>query len=514
MAEPYGTGAPADVFAPAKSTFNYLIGQLADPAAEAFTHERLEEVLAEQGRELLRRLLQAHLDLRAVRERRSVAHARGQGTIALVGADHTVRRRVEAGHHRLLSTIFGSVTVTRCAWRAPGVPNLYPADAALSLPAGRHSHGLARAAVTEAVRGSFDHAKTGIEARCGPVIGKRQIEQLVVSAAADIDAFYAQPIPLPHTAEDLLVISVDGKGVVMRPQALRPATAKAAARHKGIFRTRLAPGEKPCRKRMATLGVVYDAAPAPRRPHDVIAVPGGRHGARPPRPGPKARGKWLHGSVIAGPQEVVAAVFAHAQARDPLHARTWVVLVDGARHQLDLVRDQAARRGVRIHIVIDVIHVLEYLWKAAWCLHAADDPAAQDWVATCALALLAGDTGHVAATIDAQATAAGLSRQQRGGIDTCIRYLTGHAEHLRYDQALEGGWPIATGVIEGACRHLIGDRLDITGARWGLAGAEAILKLRAVISCGDFAAYWRYHLDREHHRIHQSRYQDRYTLTA
>jgi hypothetical protein len=191
-----------------------------------------------------------------------------------------------------------------------------------------------------------------------------------------------------------------------------------------------------------------------------------------------------------------------------------VVLVDGARHQLDLISAEADRRGVRIHIVIDVIHVLEYLWKAAWCLHAAADPAAEDWVATRALALLAGHLDHVVATLDAHAVAAGLTEQQRGGIDAAIRYLTGHAEFFRYDHALEQGWPIATGVIEGACRHLIGDRLDITGARWGLAGAEAILKLRAVISCGDFLAYRRYHLDREHQRIHQARYQDRYTLTA
>ncbi|WP_433496814.1 hypothetical protein ACQP1K_17675 [Sphaerimonospora sp. CA-214678] len=265
---------------------------------------------------------------------------------------------------------------------------------------------------------------------------------------------------------------------------------------------------------MVTLALVYDALPAPRRPHDVIAPPGGRHGHRPLRPGPKVESKWLYGSAAAGPGEVIAKMFDHAEARDPLHARAWVVLVDGARHQLDLIRGEAERRDIRIHIVIDLIHVLEYLWKAAWCLHATDDPAAEDWVAAHALALLAGHLDHVVATLDAQAATAGLTAQQRGGIDACIRYLTGHAEFLRYDHALEAGWPIATGVIEGACRHLIGDRLDITGARWGLPGAEAILKLRALITCGDFAAYWRYHLAREHQRVHQIRHQDRYTLTA
>jgi hypothetical protein len=175
--EPYDAGTRPDCFAEATSTFNCLIGQLTDPATASLTHDRLEDVIEEQGRELLRQLLQAHLDLRALRERQTVANTRRrQATV--VGADGVRRRRVETGHHRLLATIFGTVTVTRCAWRAPGARNIYPADAALSLPTGRHSHGLARLAVAEAVRGSFDIAQTAITARCGNVLGKRQLECL------------------------------------------------------------------------------------------------------------------------------------------------------------------------------------------------------------------------------------------------------------------------------------------------------------------------------------------------
>ncbi|MCA1602436.1 MAG: ISKra4 family transposase, partial [Acidobacteria bacterium] len=74
--------------------------------------------------------------------------------------------------------------------------------------------------------------------------------------------------------------------------------------------------------------------------------------------------------------------------------------------------------------------------------------------------------------------------------------------------ALAQGWPIATGVIEGACRHLIKDRMDLTGARWGLPSAEAVLKLRALLSNDDFDDYWDYHLTQEKHRIHQTRYQN------
>jgi hypothetical protein len=307
----------------------------------------------------------------------------------------------------------------------------------------------------------------------------------------------------------VLAISVDGKGIAMRPEALRPATAKAAARARATFRTRLTAGEKPARKRMATLGVVYDAEPAPRRPHDVIAVPGGgRAGQRLPRARPSAMRKWLCGSIITGPAAVIAKVFDHAEARDPGHVRPWVVLVDGARHQLDLITAEAARRGIGVHIVIDFVHVLERLWAAAWSLHPPAAPAAEDWVAGHALALLAGHTGHVITALSGQAATTAAHR--RDGIDACIRYLTNNLEYLRYDQALEAGWPIATGVIEGACRHLIADRFDLAGARWGLAGAEAVLKLRALIANGDLDEYWRFHRARQHERVHQ----DGYSLTA
>jgi hypothetical protein len=211
---------------------------------------------------------------------------------------------------------------------------------------------------------------------------------------------------------------------------------------------------------------------------------------------------------------MIAAAFDEAEARDPARQRTWAVLVDGAEHQLGLIRAEAARRGVTVHIMIDLIHVLEYIWKAARCLHPAADPAAEDWVAAKALAVLAGDSARAAAEITAQADAAGLTRDQRTGADACVRYLAGKDEYLRYDQALAAGWPIATGVIEGACRHLIGDRLDITGARWGLQGAEAVLTLRAVITNGDFDEYWRFHLAREHQRLYPGTAQGQYALGA
>lgn len=505
----YSAVPPDDPFALSQAMFTALTAELAGPAAAGLTAAELDEFLDERGRDVLHQLLQDHYDLRAVREEQQARRRHAPVT----GTDQVTRTRLETGHGRLLATLFGTVRVTRCAWRKPGTANWHPADAALSLPAGRHSHSLAKLAAIEAPRGSFDDAHDAVTRRCGPVMGKRQLEESVVNGAADIPAFYAARIPEPCTPETLLILSADCKGVVMRPGALRAATAKAAARL-GKMRTRLTAGEKPNRKRMAALVTVYDAEPAKRRPHDVIAPPGGRNGTRELRPGPKARGKWLAGSVRRDPAEVIAAAFDEAGTRDPGHQRTWVVLVDGAEHQLDLIRAEAARRAVTIHIVIDLIHLMEYIWGAAWSLHEAGDPAAEDWVAVRALAVLAGDSERVSQEITAEADAAGLTGSRGNGASACVRYLDGKREYLRYDQALQAGWPIATGVIEGACRHIIGDRLSIGGARWGLDGAEAVLTLRAVISNGDFGEYWRFHLAREHQRLYPGTAQGQYTLGA
>ena len=267
--------------------FTALAAELSGPAAAGLTACELEDLLDERGREVMRQLLQDHYDLRTAREEQQAREQRAPAT----GPDGITRTRLETGHGRLLATLFGTVRVTRCAWRKPGAGNWCPADAALSLPAGRHSHSLAKLAALEAARGSFEAAHAAIARRCGPVIGKRQLEQAVTAAAADIPAFYAARVPEPCTPPTLVVLSADCKGIVMRPGALRAATAMAAARL-GKMRTRLASGEKPNRKRMAALVTVYDAEPAKRRPHDVIAPPGGRHGGRGSGPG---RRPWPSG---------------------------------------------------------------------------------------------------------------------------------------------------------------------------------------------------------------------------
>ena len=486
-----------DAFTVSRARFEQVCSFLGDQEASRLTHGELEQRLSVDLRELVRQLYQDHLDLRAAREPRLA------GVLSVEGSQH---RSIETGHVRPLQTVFGAVDVTRHAYRRRGERNLYPADASLNLPHELHSHGLRELSAIESSRGSFEDATDAIRRVTGVGLGKRQLEQLAARAAADFEAFYSQPSRSQATVTggDLLVLSADGKGIVMRPDALRPATAKAAGQATAKLATRLSKGEKRNRKRMAEVGAVYDLTPLARTPTDII----GRDDDTVRPAAPKASNKWLTASVVEGAAAVITSIFEEAQRRDPTHQRTWVALVDGARHQIDCIQAGAKDRGVQVTIVCDFIHVLEYLWSAAWSFFHEADPAAEKWVCEKALAVLNGQASTVAAAIRRKATTLGLDPRTRHNADRCADYLLAKRDYLNYPQALAAGWPVATGIIEGACRHLVKDRLDLTGARWGLEGAEAILKLRALRSNGDFEQYWTFHLNNELHQVHEARYAD------
>jgi hypothetical protein len=486
---------PVPGFAASREQFESLVSFMDGTDAAGLEHAELEERLDRDGRELLRRLLDDHLALRALREQRLEL---------VVGDDEVIRGRVEHDHPRGLGTVFGEVRVTRLAYRAPGHGNLHPADAALNVAVERHSHGLRKLAAVEASRGSFQDAVSGIERGCGQQLGKRQVEELAQLAAVDFEDFYQARQPVIGNAEDLLVISADGKGIVMRPDALRPKAAAAKARAGPKPKTRLSREEKRNYKRMAEIGAVYDATPAPRTAADIIA--NDEDTERDPTPGPVAINKWLTASIVKDAAVVIEQVLDEADRRDPEHHRTWVALVDGNHHQIQRIKAGAKARQVKITIVLDFVHVLEYLWNAAWCFYPERHPAAEKWVHRHAILVLEGHARKVAGMIRRRATKAHLEPARRKSADDAANYLTHNRRYLDYPTALELGWPIATGIIEGACRHIVKDRMDLTGARWGLAGAEAVLKLRAIKANRDFDDYWRYHLHQERHHVHEARY--------
>ncbi len=210
---------------------------------------------------------------------------------------------------------------------------------------------------------------------------------------------------------------------------------------------------------------------------------------------------------------MVTMLFGQAEKRDPTHGRRWIVLVDGANHQLECLEREAAGRGVDIDIIVDFMHVLEYLWKAAEDLHPAQ-PARAAFVQATARDLLEGHAPRVVADLHAYQRARTEQDRSAPGLERAAAYLKAKQPYLNYRIALTLGRPIASGVIEGCCRYLAKDRLDVTGTRWSLPGGEAVLLLRAVITNGDFEKYWKFHVQREYQRTHAALYQEQLDLAA
>ncbi len=466
---------------------------MSEDAMNAPLHD-IERMLEAQGREMLRAMMQTHFDLRSAQERRVEVQDAG-------GVEHDQVRRGS----RKVETKFGEVEFERNLYQAPGIDGLAPLDAAMELPDEKYSYEVRRIVAEEAARASFDEVVELVKKQSGAEVPKRQVEQLVIRSAQDFDAFYGNRLCSPEDTAHLVVLSFDAKGIAMLHRDLREATRKAAEATPRRLETRLAKGEKPNRKRMAQVATVYTIEQWPRTIADVLHGVGDKDDKAKRRPRPTNKRVWA--SVEHSPQRVIEDAFEEALRRDPERRRRWIVLVDGNEDQLRRIRQAARNFGVQITIVLDVVHVIEYLWRAAYAFHAEGSDAAEQWVDARLLALLQGRSGgQLAKGLRAMVKSHAMDADAAQPVERAATYLVNNAKLLHYDRALAEGLPIATGVIEGACRYLVKDRMGRTGARWSLTGAEAVLRLRALRASGDFDDYWLFHLAQEHQRTHQSRY--------
>jgi hypothetical protein len=311
------------------------------------------------------------------------------------------------------------------------------------------------------------------------------------------------------------VLTFDGKGVIMRRDALRtserpdPGGVRVGAGLPGHQQ----PGPRRGRKRLAELSCVYDVQAGPRTIDDIMdaltartsppatkTTPATPATSATPATRAPARARWLQASLTASIDQVVTDAFAQADRRDRAHQRPWLVLVDGNKSQIDAARAQAAARGIHVPILIDLLHVLGYLGDAANATFNPAAPAAKTWFLTQARAVLAGHADQVAAEIRDRADRFRCTGTERTKVLAAATYLENHLDELDYPTALAAGWPIATGVIEGACKNLVCDRADISGARWGLDGAGHILNLRALVITDSYTEYSHHHLAHQHTR--------------
>ena len=480
-------------FKEAREHFEEIIIWLQSEQASELRHNDVEENLKKNGTEVLRKLLQGYLDQRATEE------IKGE----CIDNEGEIHKKKRKGNRKIMS-IFGEVQLERIGYKAEGKKIRQPLEAQLNLPPEKYSHSVRKMVASVVAKNGFDEGVEAIKRNSGAKIAKRQLEECARRAARDFDEFYQnKPEKSGILAPlELLIISVDGKGVIMREEDLREETRKKAQRKKKTkSKHRLSPGEKRNRKRMATVATVYGIEPNKRTVEQIV------NSQSQTKKSPPARNKRLWASVIKTPEQVIAEAFAEARRRDPQRSHSWVALVDGNPTQIRLLKKYAKKYQVQLTIILDIIHVIEYLWNAAHVFHPVGSVSAEDWVSQKLGVILRGKASGAAAGMRRSATNKKLTDKKREQVDKCANYLLKYKESLRYEQYLSMGFPIATGVIEGACRYLVKDRMELTGARWSALGAEAVLRLRALIASGEFEAYWSYHLDCEYQRHHRNLYQ-------
>lgn len=455
----------------------------------------VETEIFSDGRELTRKILQGHVNCRGSGDA-------GQ-SITTTDGEILKHRRLQK---RSLQTMFGKIEITRIGYSNRKHPALFPLDALLNLPKSSFSYGLQRFVARHASSDSFSEVIDLTLDVTGIKIGLRQTMQIVESCAHDFDDFYSTNKKETEVESDILVLTTDAKGIVMRHESLRDETKKQAESKTHKMKNRLSRGEKANRKRMAQVASIYFISCFKRNPEDILDELKRKEikAKKSIRPRPKQKRVWA--SVEKNANEVIEHMFEEAEKRDPLHQKNWVVLIDGNKHQLQLVKSLSKQKNVKTSIILDIIHVIEYLWTAARVfINEKNHSECDAWVTNKLRDILSGKAGKVAGSIRMSAAKRNLTNTKKKTASDCARYIANHKSYMNYDYYLSHGYPIATGVIEGACRYLVKDRMDITGARWSLSGAESVLKLRSLVSSGDFDEYWDFHLNCEYERNYKEK---------
>ena len=433
-----------------------------------------------KGRELQRLLLQTHIQQRGYGAVGPALRVKGD-----IGPSLYSHRRL---HTRRLKTIFGSVEITRMSYSRPGAASIHPLDEALQLPARSFSYEVQKRMVKAAVQGTFRETRERIAEITGAPVPTRSIEEVIQDAAQDFDAFYAERAPEPWTTTGpILVAAVDGKGIPM----IKPGGAQR--------RVRLTKGQKANRKRMATVAAVFTRAPWIRTPQQVVEslfdTDRIMRAGQPPAPRPEHKRVWA--SLTKGKAAVIGEVAAEMLRRDPQSQKTPVALTDGERALQILVSEK-----LEVTLILDLLHVLEKLWKAAYVFHAEGSPEAEQWVRVRTLRILQGSVSQVVKGIHQSVTKLRLGGSKGKTLSSVADYLYRNRTRMRYNEYLAQGLPIASGPVEGACKSLIKDRMERSGMRWTEGMAEAIVKLRAIYLSGDLDQYWAFHIKRDQERLH------------
>ncbi len=387
-------------------------------------------------------------------------------------------------------SIFGKLPVWRPYFYAPGSGGASPLDEALSLGADCYSDLVREMAEYLGVDVTYAKVSRFFARLLGQGLSTQAIEGLVAKDAVDVAAYYEQK-PAPPVASEgvILVAQADGKGVPLVRQT--PVSPKV----------RLGKGEKRSKKKEAIVTSLYTIDPHPRTPAEVIAtffaqdpasVP-----ASPPRSGPQHKQVW---ATLDGKEAALTQLASQVAKREGAHLQHRVALTDGC----EALQQRMEKYLPAFTLVLDFVHASEYLWKAANALFGEHSPQRDTWVAEQALQLLSGHTDQVIADLHRLLDTPSRSQAQRQALTAAANYFHRNRPYMAYHLYLAQGWPIASGVIEGACRHLVKDRCERSGMRWTQEGVENLLRLRAVAENGDWDDYHQFRKQQRHLRLYDA----------
>lgn len=417
--------------------------------------------------------------------------------------DGRVVPRLEERHARRLLTVFGPFDISRWVYaqRDGQKIELAPTDQRLQLPESELSYLLQEWDQMLGIEHAFGKVRDTLSAILRLKQSVDTLERNNQQMSEPVLEFHESqpPVKLCEEAE-FLVVTEDNKGIPM----VRPPEEKPVGAHRKK-------GEKANKKQMACLGCVYSVDPHVRTPEELVATLF-RDPERPRSKPPEAKQKryWaeltrpIDDGIIWRAQEMV---FAHLsdeieQRRRP--AQVLLHLCDGQR-SLETDRQDYLPTDTNTVDILDLMHAIPRLWDAAHVFHDEGSKEASAFVRERLLRVLKGEVASVVHGMRYQGTVRGLKGANRQRLRRACAFLKANEHRMRYDEYLEAGYPIATGVIEGACRHVIKDRMERAGMRWQVPGAQAMLHLRAISASGDWESFQRFRINNENQRLYPNK---------
>lgn len=417
-------------------------------------------------------------------------------------------QRLEQEHPRRYYSIFGEFVLRRAAYgsREGQKIEFVPLDNRLQLPASSFSYLLQDWDQSLCVEQAFGQARGTVARILGLSQSVDSLERMNHEMAREATTFMINR-PQPEREGEILVASADQKGIVMR----RGAADRAPAAH----RTK---GEKASKKRMATVATVYSVDRYRRTAEEVVAALF-REAPEPSRARPEPQGKEVWASLPrqerpgSGISSAFAWIVGELFLRGRAEGKPLVYLSDGEESLWQARAEWLPARAVDI---LDLLHVTPRLWKAAHAFYREKSPQAEQFVRARLLRVLQGQAAGVVRGLREMATKRGLVGAKKKAVAVVCGYLEANLARMRYDEYLRQGYPIASGAVEGACRHLVKDRMERAGMHWTVEGAQAMLDVRSIYVSGLWDEYQDYRIGRETDRLypHRAIVEQAFTMAA